>query len=36
MKNKIWLSPPHMSGNELYFIQDALNKNWVTSQGSSS
>ncbi|WP_411812271.1 aminotransferase class I/II-fold pyridoxal phosphate-dependent enzyme [Chryseobacterium scophthalmum] len=35
MKNKIWLSPPHMSGNELYFIQDALNKNWVTSQGEN-
>ena len=24
-----------MSGNELYFIQDALNKNWVTSQGEN-
>ena len=35
MKDKIWLSPPHMSGNELYFIQDALNKNWVTSQGEN-
>lgn len=35
MKSRIWLSPPHMSGNELYFIQDALNKNWVTSQGEN-
>jgi len=35
MEDKIWLSPPHMSGNELYFIQDALNKNWVTSQGEN-
>lgn len=35
MEEKIWLSPPHMSGNELYFIQDALNKNWVTSQGEN-
>ncbi len=35
MEDKIWLSPPHMAGNELYFIQDALNKNWVTSQGEN-
>jgi dTDP-4-amino-4,6-dideoxygalactose transaminase len=31
MQNKIWLSPFHMSGNELSFIEDALKKNWVTS-----
>ncbi len=35
MKDKIWLSPPHMSGNEIYFIADALQKNWVTSQGEN-
>ncbi|CAD7811248.1 Putative pyridoxal phosphate-dependent aminotransferase EpsN [Chryseobacterium aquaeductus] len=35
MRNKIWLSSPHMSGNELCFIEDALNKNWVTSQGEN-
>lgn len=35
MKDKIWLSPPHLSGNELYFIKDALQKNWVTSQGEN-
>ena len=35
MKTKIYLSPPHMSGNELYFIKDALNKNWITSQGEN-
>lgn len=35
MHNKIWLSPPHMSGNELSFIEDALKKNWVTSKGEN-
>lgn len=35
MKDKIWLSSPHMSGNEIYFIEDALQKNWVTSQGEN-
>jgi dTDP-4-amino-4,6-dideoxygalactose transaminase len=35
MKNKIWLSAPHMYGNELFFIEDALQKNWVTSQGEN-
>ncbi|REC40410.1 DegT/DnrJ/EryC1/StrS family aminotransferase [Chryseobacterium sp. 5_R23647] len=35
MQNKIWLSPPHMSGNELSYIEDALQKNWVTSQGEN-
>ncbi len=35
MQHKIWLSPPHMSGNELSYIEDALQKNWVTSQGEN-
>lgn len=35
MRKKIWLSPPHMTGKELYFIEDALQKNWVTSQGKN-
>lgn len=35
MRNKIWLSPPHMSGNEIFFIEDAIQKNWVTSQGEN-
>lgn len=35
MQHKIWLSPPHMSGNEIFFIEDALQKNWVTSQGEN-
>lgn len=35
MKKKIWLSPPHLSGNELYFIEDAFEKNWITSLGNN-
>lgn len=35
MRNKIWLSSPHMSGNELSYIEDALEKNWVTSMGEN-
>ncbi|ASK30369.1 pyridoxal phosphate-dependent aminotransferase [Chryseobacterium sp. T16E-39] len=35
MQDKIWLSPPHLSGNELQFIEDAFQKNWVTSIGSN-
>jgi dTDP-4-amino-4,6-dideoxygalactose transaminase len=32
MRKKISLSPPHMSGNELCFIEDALNENWVAEK----
>jgi len=35
MVNKIWLSTPHLSGNELSFIEDAFEKNWVTSIGEN-
>lgn len=35
MQNKIWLSSPHLSGHELLFIEDAFNKNWVTSIGEN-
>lgn len=35
MKDKIWLSPPHLSGNEIKFIEDAFKKNWVTSMGEN-
>lgn len=35
MINKIWLSSPHLSGNEMKYIQDAFNKNWVTSIGEN-
>jgi len=35
MKHKIWLSPPHLSGREIEFVQDAFEKNWVTSLGEN-
>lgn len=35
MKHKIWLSPPHLSGMEIEFVQDAFEKNWVTSLGEN-
>lgn len=35
MNKKIWLSSPHLSGKELFFIEDAFNKNWVTSIGEN-
>ncbi|WP_179345075.1 DegT/DnrJ/EryC1/StrS family aminotransferase [Winogradskyella ursingii] len=33
MKPKIWLSSPHMSGNEQSYIQEAFNANWVAPLG---
>ena len=30
---KIWLSPPHMCGEEINFIQKAIESNWVTQGG---
>lgn len=35
MNEKIWLSSPHLEGNELEFIQDAFQKNWVTTLGEN-
>lgn len=36
MKNeKIWLSPPHMGGNELKYIKDAFDTNWISQYGSN-
>ena len=29
MKEKIWLSSPHMGGNELKYIHQAFEENWV-------
>ncbi|MFT5963723.1 MAG: dTDP-4-amino-4,6-dideoxygalactose transaminase [Flavobacterium sp.] len=34
-KSKIWLSSPHMGGNEQKYIQEALNSNWVAPVGSN-
>ena len=32
-KNKIYLSPPHLSGNEIKNIKDAFSSNWISSTG---
>lgn len=34
-KDKIWLSPPHMGGNELDYIQNAFDANWISQYGSN-
>jgi dTDP-4-amino-4,6-dideoxygalactose transaminase len=33
MADKIWLSSPHMGGNELKYIHEAFEKNWVAPLG---
>ncbi|MFC4320716.1 DegT/DnrJ/EryC1/StrS family aminotransferase [Litchfieldia salsa] len=33
LKNRIYLSPPHLSGNEKKYIQEALDSNWVAPLG---
>ncbi|MEI2275627.1 DegT/DnrJ/EryC1/StrS family aminotransferase [Sphingobacterium sp. ML3W] len=33
MLDKIWLSSPHMGGNELKFIHEAFDQNWVAPLG---
>lgn len=33
MKPKIWLSSPHMGGNELKYIQNAFETNWIAPLG---
>lgn len=32
---KIFLSPPHMSGNEMKYIQEAFDSNWIAPFGSN-
>lgn len=34
-KNKIWLSSPTMHGDELRWVQDAFEKNWITTAGEN-
>ena len=31
--NRIYLSPPHMSGKELSLIEDAIKSNWIAPLG---
>ncbi|MFT5251026.1 MAG: dTDP-4-amino-4,6-dideoxygalactose transaminase [bacterium] len=33
MKNKIWISSPHMGGNEEKFVKEAFDANWVAPLG---
>ncbi|MBK7107091.1 MAG: aminotransferase class I/II-fold pyridoxal phosphate-dependent enzyme [Ignavibacteriae bacterium] len=33
MKTKIWLSSPHMSGNEFINVKDAFETNWIAPLG---
>ena len=32
-EEKIWLSSPHMGGNEQYYIQQAFDENWIAPLG---
>jgi dTDP-4-amino-4,6-dideoxygalactose transaminase len=32
-KERIYLSPPHMSGNEMKYIQEAFHQNWIAPLG---
>ncbi len=33
MKNRIWLSSPHMGGNEMTYVQEAFETNWIAPLG---
>jgi dTDP-4-amino-4,6-dideoxygalactose transaminase len=33
MKEKIWLSSPHMGGNEMKYVQEAYETNWIAPLG---
>ena len=33
MNEKIWLSSPHMSGNEQSYVKEAFDTNWVAPLG---
>jgi len=33
MSTKIWLSSPHMGGNELKYVNEAFETNWVAPLG---
>jgi dTDP-4-amino-4,6-dideoxygalactose transaminase len=33
MKKKVWLSSPHMGGEEIRFIQEAFDTNWIAPIG---
>lgn len=33
--SQIWISPPHMSGNEMKYIQEAFYSNWISPFGTN-
>src|SRR5512138_1305126 len=33
MSSKIWLSSPHMGGNELKYVHEAFDTNWIAPLG---
>ncbi|WP_339319203.1 DegT/DnrJ/EryC1/StrS family aminotransferase [Paenibacillus sp. FSL R10-2734] len=35
MSERIFLSPPHMSGNEMKYIQEAFDSNWIAPLGTN-
>lgn len=35
MQKKIWLSSPHMGGNEMTYVQEAYDTNWVAPLGNN-
>lgn len=35
MQKKIWLSSPHMGGNEMAYVQEAYDTNWVAPLGNN-
>ena len=35
IKNKIWLSSPHMGGSERNYIQEEFNTNWIAPVGAN-
>jgi len=32
---RIWISPPHLSGKEMHFIEEAFEENWITTLGNN-
>jgi dTDP-4-amino-4,6-dideoxygalactose transaminase len=34
-KYKIWLSPPHLSGQEINYIREAIDQNWISPYGEN-
>ena len=33
MTSRIWVSPPHMTGEELDYIKSSIAENWISSFG---